>query len=249
VDRTLPADRRPQARKPGVTWGLGDFAWVYFAGIFVSVLLAGVGYSISGDRTGHPGALTTGLALLGQFGGWIVGLVIVSRWKGRGTLRADFGFAVHRRDAWMILAGVGLEIALVAMIYPISNLVDNQRQDVVKELQNARGVHLALIALAAGVVAPICEELLFRGLLLRALRRRMPVVAAVAVSALVFALAHPAVDPSWGTFAIVPALFALGAVSGAVAVRRGDLSVSIFLHIGFNFLTTAGAVLDQIHRH
>ena len=95
----------------------------------------------------------------------------------------------------------------------------------------------------------MCEELLFRGLLLRALRRRFSTVAAVAISALVFALAHPALDPSWGTFAIVPALFALGAISGVVAVRRGDLSVSIMLHIGFNFLTTAGAVLDQLHRH
>ena len=59
-----------------------------------------------------------------------------------------------------------------------------------------------------------------------------------------FALAHPALDPHWGTFAVVPALFALGAVSGAMAVRRGNLSVSILLHIGFNLLTTA-APLDS----
>jgi membrane protease YdiL (CAAX protease family) len=74
-------------------------------------------------------------------------------------------------------------------------------------------------------------------------------VVAVIVSALVFALAHPALDPSWGTFVIVPALFGLGAVSGAVAVRRGDLSVSIMLHIGFNFLTTFTAVADSIKHH
>jgi membrane protease YdiL (CAAX protease family) len=71
----------------------------------------------------------------------------------------------------------------------------------------------------------------------------------VAVSALVFALAHPALDPTWGTFVIVPALFGLGLVSGAVAVRRGDLSVSIMLHIGFNFLTTFSAVADAIRHH
>jgi membrane protease YdiL (CAAX protease family) len=74
-------------------------------------------------------------------------------------------------------------------------------------------------------------------------------VVAVTISALVFALAHPALDPTWGTFVIVPALFALGAISGAIAVRRGDLSASIMLHIGFNFLTTFTAVVDSVRHH
>jgi uncharacterized protein len=141
----------------------------------------------------------------------------------------------------VIVAGIVLEIALGLLIYPIVHLV-NQSQDVVKDLDQARGVHLALIALVAGLIAPVCEELLFRGLLLRALRRRMSPDAAVAISALVFALAHPMLSPTWGTFAVVPALFALGAVSGVMALRRGDLSVSILLHIGFNLLTTVSAL-------
>jgi membrane protease YdiL (CAAX protease family) len=44
-------------------------------------------------------------------------------------------------------------------------------------------------------------------------------------------------SPTLGDFAVVPALFLLGAVSGVVALRRGDLSASIMLHIGFNFFT------------
>jgi len=224
-----------------VTWGLGDFFWIYFGGIFAGLVLAAIGYGISGDRPAHPGAITDGLAFLGQFGGWLVGLALVSRRKGMGTLRADFGLIVHRRELWWVGAGVALEIGLAVLIYPIVHLV-NQSQDVVKDLDQARGVHLALIALVAGLIAPVCEELLFRGLLLRALRRRMAPDTAVAVSALVFALAHPMLSPTWGTFAVVPALFALGAVSGVMALRRGDLSVSIFLHIGFNLLTTVSAL-------
>jgi len=73
-------------------------------------------------------------------------------------------------------------------------------------------------------------------------------VVAVSVSALVFALAHPALDPHWGTFALVPALFALGAVSGAVAVRKGNLSASIMLHVGFNLLTTVSALIDALKK-
>jgi uncharacterized protein len=242
VDRTLPPARREPVERPAVVWGLGDFFWIYFAGIFAGLFLAVIGYSVSGDKSGSPGALVDGLSFLGQFGGWIAGLIWVSRYKGRGTLRADFGLVVRLRDAWAIAAGVGLEIALTILIVPLVNLAQHQSQDVVKELQDARGLHLWLIALVAGIIAPVCEELLFRGLLLRALRRRVSPTMAVTISALAFALAHPMLDPTIGTLAVVPALFALGAISAVFALRRGDLSVSIFLHIGFNLLTTVSAL-------
>jgi membrane protease YdiL (CAAX protease family) len=232
-----------------VTWGLGDFCWIYFAGLVGSVILAGVGYGITGDPAGEPGALTIGLAFAGQFGTWVAGLVFVSRRKGRGSLRDDFGLAFSPRDLILILAGVGLEIVLALMVFPIADMVSDEQQQVVKDLQEATGFKLAVIALFAGLIAPVCEELLFRGLLLRAFQRRVPADMAVILSALVFALAHPALDPSLGTFAIVPALFALGLISGAIAVRRGNLSASIMLHIGFNLLTTATAIADQTGFH
>jgi len=174
---------------------------------------------------------------------------VLSRRKGRNSLRRDFGLVVHARDLWLFLAGIGLEIGLAIMLFPIAHLVPNEHQGVVNDLESAHGLHLAILALFAGLIAPVCEELLFRGLLLRALQRRFSPVIAVAVSALVFALAHPALDPTWGTFAIVPALFALGAISGAVAVRRADLSASIMLHIGVNFLTTFTAVVEGVRHH
>ena len=228
--------------RPGVTWGLGDFFLVYFGGIIAGLVLATIGFAITHDQAANPGALTNGLSFLGQFGGWVAGMVLVSRRKGRGTLAADFGLTVHLRDAWIIAVGVVLEVGLTILILPLVNLTNGQHQDVVNELDKARGVQLALIALVAGLVAPVCEELLFRGLLLRALRRRVSPVAAVTISALVFALAHPLLDPTLGTVAVVPALFAMGAVSGVLALRRGNLSMSIFLHIGFNLLTTVAAL-------
>lgn len=247
VDRTSTPDRRVPAGRPGVTWGLGDFAWVYFAGIVSSAVLGTIGFAISGDQAGDTGVVTVALTFAGQFGGWIAALVVVSRLKGRGTLRADFGLVVHRRELWLIVVGVVLEVALAAMIYPIANLVQNERQSVVDELNSAQGAKLALLVVFAGLVAPICEEVLFRGLLLRALSRRLSAVGAVTVSALVFALAHPALDPELGTLAVVPALFALGAVCGALAVRRGNLSASILVHVGFNLLTTASALFGALN--
>jgi membrane protease YdiL (CAAX protease family) len=61
---------------------------------------------------------------------------------------------------------------------------------------------------------------------------------AIGGSALLFALGH-LLDPSLGTLAVLPALFALGVISGIAAVEVGDLSVSIPFHIGFNIVTVA----------
>jgi membrane protease YdiL (CAAX protease family) len=221
-------------------WGLGDVVWVYLAGLIISVVLGTVGYSISGDKVGHPGALTTALAAGGQFGGWFVAIAWVAHHKGR-SLRQDFGFQLSVRDGWGLFAGLGLFLAGTIIILPLVNMADESQQ-VVHDLETATGAKLAVFAIIAGLVAPICEELLFRGLLLRALRRRMDPTAAVAVQALVFALAHPLLSPTIGDLAVVPALLLLGLASGIVATRKGTLGPSIFMHIGFNLVTTVASL-------
>ena len=156
-------------------------------------------------------------------------------------LMADFGLTLQLRDWWAPFAGLGLFLVGNALILPLVNIAD-ARQAVVDDLNRAGGAKLAVFAVVASVVAPVCEELLFRGLLLRALRRRMSPTAAVIVQALAFALAHPMLSPTLGDLAVVPAIFLLGAASGVVAVRRGDLSASIMMHIGFNLVTTLSAL-------
>ena len=217
-------------------WGIGDFVWIYIAGIVASVVGASIGFAITGDTSDHTGAITTALATFAQFGTWFACVVFVARSKGRGV-RHDFGLTLHSRDWWAPFAGIGLFLIGTTIIYPLVRIV-NEHQAVVDDLDKASGAKLAVFAIVAALVAPVCEELLFRGLLLRALRRRMSPTAAVIVQALAFALAHPMLSPTLGDFAVVPALFLLGAVSGIVAVRKGDLSASILMHIGFNLVTT-----------
>jgi membrane protease YdiL (CAAX protease family) len=93
----------------------------------------------------------------------------------------------------------------------------------------------ALIVFGAIVLAPVLEEITFRGLTQTALRRlwsphprrRWPVILAAAA---VFAGVHaPAV--AWQA---IPALFALGVVMGWLYEKTGSLWPSIVLHMGFN---------------
>jgi membrane protease YdiL (CAAX protease family) len=60
---------------------------------------------------------------------------------------------------------------------------------------------------------------------------------AVMVTAVVFGLVHVLGDPSVGTLIALPAIILLGVCSGYQAVRTGNLSRSILMHMGFNALS------------
>ena len=115
----------------------------------------------------------------------------MARAKGVGSLSADFGFVVRVTDiAWFF---VGIGVQLVSLI-PTQLLVEAHgeaaKQDVVKIADRAHGVGIVLIFLAVAVLAPVAEELLFRGLLLRCLLRRMEPGPAVFLSAVIFGVVH-----------------------------------------------------------
>jgi membrane protease YdiL (CAAX protease family) len=222
-----------------VRWGIGDFFWIYFAGLLASIVFGAIGVGIAGDKPGHTSTLTLVLSAGALYTTWVGAIVFVSRTKGRGSPVADFGLVVRARRAWVLLVGAALQFLLGALVLPLVNLVHNEKQDVVEQLKNAGGAKLVALLVIAGLVAPVCEELLFRGLLLRAFRRRFRVEVAIGASALLFALTHLLGDPSLGVVAILPALFVLGVISGCAAVWVGDLSVSIPLHMGFNLVTLA----------
>jgi membrane protease YdiL (CAAX protease family) len=74
-----------------------------------------------------------------------------------------------------------------------------------------------------GVFAPVCEELLFRGVLARSLETRFRRPAAIAISALAFALAH---ESPYRLFA--PLL--IGAIAAYVTLRSRSVVPAIVLH-------------------
>ena len=111
-------------------------------------------------------------------------------------------------------------------------------------VQRPGGVGLLLLALlVTAVAAPICEEVFFRGMLFRLLRTRVPLWAAVLVSAMAFGLAHasPAVSP-----ALLPTFVFMGIVLAVVYVRTGWLTNNILLHAASNAIATVAVYYQAI---
>ena len=103
--------------------------------------------------------------------------------------------------------------------------VSKPARDITDKATDAPGV--VLLVLIVVVAAPICEELFFRGLVLRAIDRRYGRRWAIAGSSVVFAAAH--FEPLQ-----FPALFLFGLVTAVYATRTGRLGPGMWAHMAFN---------------
>ncbi|HEX2090341.1 MAG TPA: type II CAAX endopeptidase family protein [Actinomycetota bacterium] len=92
-----------------------------------------------------------------------------------------------------------------------------------------RGATLAFMAPVVIVLAPICEEIFFRGFLYNGLRRRLPVWGAAVVSSVVFGLVH--VHPL-----LIPPLFVVGLGLALLYERQQSLLAPVVAHATFNIL-------------
>lgn len=90
---------------------------------------------------------------------------------------------------------------------------------------------LLLMLLLVGVLVPIIEEIIFRGLILGWLCRHLPFAIAVPANALLFSVVH-------GIPQLMPALAVMGLVLCVFALRSGSLWPAIVVHGTFNSLMT-----------
>jgi len=217
-------------------WTIWETVLVIFAGILGSVVAGAFLLGMGSDETT---ALTLGVIFTGQATGNLLVMWLLSLRRGSGSFKRDFGLTVHVADSWAIVAGMGLQIGVALLMAPFVRLFypDGPPQQEVAEItSDSRSFFdIVIILVVVVVLAPVVEEMIFRGMLLSRLTRSMSNTWAVVVSAAAFASIH-LLDPN--AIAAVPGLFIIGLVLGFQAIRRGNLSLAIFTHAGVN-LTAA----------
>lgn len=224
----------PPGYLPVANWRLRDIIAVFFAGIAGSILGTVVVVSAGLDPF-EP------LPFSIIFGGQAIASFLVmwglSRTRGSGSLAADVGLIVKGSDWWGVPAGMALQIVIAVITAPLIVWLfpDGPPEQGIAEIagQSQSIVDQLAVFISVAVAAPLIEEMLFRGMLLSWLTRRMRNWPAIAVSSAVFAGVH-LLDPN--AIAVVPGLFLLGIVLAWVALRRGDLSLPIAIHSGINLL-------------
>jgi membrane protease YdiL (CAAX protease family) len=210
---------------------------VVFAVLGVVLIVALLIGTARADRSFYRANLET-LSLLATLGVYLAvaaGIAIglrrlrspISYLRLRWPTARDLGISALLLVPWYV--GFVLVSALSALLFNGGRAVPSNSRLVF--IQRPNGVGLLLLALlVTAVAAPICEEIVFRGMLFRLLRRRTPLWAAVLLSALTFGLAHasPAVS-----LALLPSFVYMGIVLALVYIRTGWLTNSMLLH-GFN---------------
>lgn len=157
------------------------------------------------------------------------------RW-GTGRMRHDLGIRIRWSDlGWGPLtwvAAVTTQLALAALVIGLG-IPTQSNTEGIDELGADRSYVVSILILAV-VAAPIVEELVFRGVVLRGFLGAMPVVAAVGLQGVLFGLAH--VDPIRGTgnIGLVIILSGVGVVFGVSAYLLRRVVVVMIAHAIFN---------------
>ncbi len=135
-------------------------------------------------------------------------------------------------------------LLLSVVIYPVYILTNLLSQLLVPNtVAQASGVLLSNgflpFFLLTVIVAPICEEFLFRGVFMNKLGEIWGVVAAAAVSALLFGLYHL----NFNQFCYA---FVLGVYFGIVNQASGSIVTSVIVHAFINLVGTSIAYLSNL---
>lgn len=240
----LPLAPEPEVEPPpgkapprivSVHWTLGTALVLVVMVLATTIVAGGVALGVRGL---HWGALAQGIAVgAALVGSYLVQLALVA-WAAR-RLGSPFAPAVGlvrvRDGGRFFLAAVG--VALLArlgagwyavILQALHVKLPGENVDVTRLLPSGPAGAALTFALLV-LVAPLAEEVVFRGVLLSALRDRWGDGIAILGSSAVFAAVH--VNP----FVVVP-IFGLALGLGYLFVRSRSLWVSVACHSTFNAL-------------
>lgn len=207
-----------------------------------ALVLSALGY---GGVT-EPSEIPIGATVAATAPFWIAAIgftVLVVRRSG-GSLRDDLGLSFSWIDLPVgIVAGVVTQWVVLPVVYrPVLRLIDRTPADLEEAARTLSetatgGGGATLFLLMATVAAPIAEEIMYRGALLRSVEHRGWGFAIV-VTSVVFAALHLQALQFLG-------LFIIGAVCALGAAWSGRLGTAIVTHVAFNAATAIPLILDR----
>ena len=242
-----PQPPAPAEKPPPHRWGFGAFLLaeaVFLLASFVVPLVAIIPYTLRDPNAGDGGALP-GPVLLAALAipPLIAATVALLATKIRGNgpvvdLRLRFGWRDVGIGAACGFIGLFLTIPLGWLwVYVVGEDNANSAVGEVFDGMHMPVVLAVLVFLDVWLIAPICEEIIYRGLLWGAAERRnWNRWLILAVTTVVFALAH--FEP-----VRAPLLLVIGLPIGLARLLSGKLVASVIAHQINNFLPAIGLML------
>ena len=211
----------------GLAVGFGPQALLYAAAL-------GMSASTKAD------AVTLGSAITLVIGSLVVyGWQTLAAWffslRVAGRRLALWGFVVPNKAFFWTIPVALAAVYVVSFLHDV--VVHPRQQDIIGEFPRTNA-GIVLFVILAVILAPLFEEIFFRGFLLRGFSSSWGWVTGACVSAAIFGIAHLQFD------VFVP-LFALGLALAWVYKRSGSLWTSIAFHALFNGLSVLAWALAR----
>lgn len=168
-----------------------------------------------------------------------VGVLVLFKSKGNSN-KSPLSLPVGRENWPIVLWVVVLTFAAGFLSDLVNSVMPPMPEQLAKALEAATGGNFWINVLCVAVMAPLLEEWLCRGLILRGLKNTgMRPWLAIVLSALFFALIHG--NPWQG----IPA-FMLGCLFGYVYHKTGSLRLPILMHFTNNFISILLSRVEEI---
>jgi membrane protease YdiL (CAAX protease family) len=225
----LPDGVQREPRWPA-WYGPAAFGAALLAGVLVSAIVGLIAGALGGFSDGdldESGPLVTILGTLVVDTILIAAAVLFASFKLRPR---PWHFGLRRTRFW---PAVGWSVLGMVVFYVVagaySALLGPQPEQTVTEDLGLRQstAYLVLGGILVVVIAPIAEEVFFRGFFYRALRTSLPISLAVLIDGAVFGVIHYTGPDS---LTILPVLAVLGAIFCLIYERTGSLYPVIALH-------------------
>ncbi|HUS07347.1 MAG TPA: type II CAAX endopeptidase family protein [Bryobacteraceae bacterium] len=163
------------------------------------------------------------------YGMWLPTLALLFRMKYRAPFWKSLGWWYRPSSVFpSLLNGVSLAVAVgILGIFLKTPLVQSPMQELMRDRNTA--IAIAVLAVTLG---PVCEEVIFRGLLLPLLVRSAGAPAGIVLAALPFALLH---GPQYGWVWQAVALVTLAGIGfGVVRHWTGSTAAAAITHAAYN---------------
>jgi len=238
----------PPRNGPRTLWSLVELGQAAALAFVLFVLAVQISFRCGEDSSWYPVTfLLPQLALLASlsvlvfrqlclgggaaaFPGVVRALGVSFAGGGTNAIRGLFGYVAIVPLARLAAAGA---------VY-VSDALGHEvpTHPVIEEIGSATGSTVVMLVLVAAVVAPIAEEVFFRGFLYATIRDRWGMLPGMVTSALLFAVVHKGLPNQAVTFV-------MGLLLAAYYERAGSLVVPVVAHALFNGVQLAFVLAAQ----
>jgi membrane protease YdiL (CAAX protease family) len=175
--------------------------------------------------------LLPGVVVISHGAGWLLAVALVT-WRYRLRFGAALAFRPYPPRSLVRIGLAAIVVYIVALLPALAFPPPRDHTNLFLEIFKAGGLTLAMLLVIAVVLAPLLEEVIFRGLLFPALRRRLRFWPAAILTTVLFTALH---FTQTGTYwPAVEGIFICGMVLAWLRERTGTLWASIAFHVGFN---------------